>query len=65
MNDDITTVFHGFLNLKHLDKLKLVGMMNEYFDHLDRRESIRAENAAAVALVEHDPQTGPCPCCGR
>ncbi len=32
MEENITVVFHGFLNLPNLEKLKLVEAINEHFD---------------------------------
>ena len=43
MEENITVVFHGFLNLPNLEKLKLVEAINEYFD-LNEREPIRRAN---------------------
>lgn len=40
MNENITLVFHGFLNLTNLEKLKLVEEINNYFDS-NNREPIR------------------------
>jgi len=62
MKDDLTMVFHGFLNLPNLDKLKLVEIMNDYFDNLDRREAIRAENAQAFKTASDKPDFS-CICC--
>jgi hypothetical protein len=36
MNEKVTNVFHGFMNLANLEKLKLVEAINEYFDSNER-----------------------------
>jgi len=64
MNENVTVVFHGFLNLAHLEKLKLVEAINEYFDSTDR-EPIRAENEAAFAELHVGQADRRCKCCGR
>ena len=64
MNENVTNVFHGFLNLAHLEKLKLVEAINEYFDSTDR-EPIRAENEAAFAKLSLGEPDRTCKCCGR
>ena len=53
MEENITIVFHGFLNLLHLQKLKLVEAMNDYFDS-NNREPIRKENEAKFAEINFD-----------
>lgn len=64
MNENVTIVFHGFLNLAHLEKLKLVEAINEYFDSTDR-EPIRSENEAAFAELHVGKADRRCKCCGR
>ncbi len=64
MEENITIVFHGFLNLPNLEKLKMVEMINDYFDSNDR-EPIRAANEAAFADVDFDAPEKICKCCGR
>ena len=61
MNENITLVFHGFLNLTNLEKLKLVEEMNNYFDSMNR-EPIRAENEANFKKLD---LSKPCKCCGK
>ncbi len=61
MDENITIVFHGFLNLKNKEKLKLVEMMNDYFDSMER-EPIRAANDTKFA--ELDLTKTACTCCG-
>jgi hypothetical protein len=60
--EDVTIVFHGFLNLTGKEKLRLVEAINDYFDSNDR-EPIRAENDAEFAKI--DLATARCGCCGR
>ncbi len=62
--DDITIVFHGFLNLTGKEKLRLVESINDYFDSNDR-EPIRAENEEAFAKLKIEPGSTVCKCCGR
>ena len=64
MNEDTTVVFHGFLNLKHLEKLKLVEAMNEYFDSM-KREPIREANEKAFVAIGIGNDGKTCKCCGR
>jgi hypothetical protein len=62
MDENVTIVFHGFLNLLGKEKLKLVEMINDYFDS-NEREPIRAENERKFAEIDLTDQ--PCKCCGR
>jgi len=64
MEENITVVFHGFLNLPNLEKLKVVEMINDYFDSMER-EPIRAANEAAFARIDFDAPETICKCCGR
>lgn len=64
MKKDITIVFHGFLNLPNLEKLKLVEAINEYFDSTNR-EPIRAENDARFNELNFAEAETVCQCCGR
>ena len=64
MEENITIVFHGFLNLPNLEKLKVVEMINDYFDS-NEREPIRKENEEAFAKISFDANAKICPCCGR
>lgn len=61
MDENVTTVFHGFLNLNGKEKLKLVESINEYFDSMNR-EPIREANEQKFA--ELDLKQNPCKCCG-
>ncbi len=63
MEENITVVFHGFLNLPNLEKLKVVEMINDYFDSMER-EPIRMANEAAFREVNFGAKNT-CHCCGR
>ncbi len=62
MDENVTIVFHGFLNLLGKEKLKLVEMINEYFDS-NEREPIRDANEKKFAEI--DLEKKPCKCCGK
>ena len=62
MEEDITIVFHGFLNLPNLDKLKVVEAINEYFDS-NEREPIRNKNEAQFKAIDLTAKI--CKCCGK
>jgi hypothetical protein len=64
MEENITLVFHGFLNLTAKEKLKLVENINDYFDSNDR-EPIRAENEAKYKLLDLSLPDNKCKCCGK
>jgi hypothetical protein len=64
MTDDTIVVFHGFLNLSNLEKLKLVEAINEYFDSIER-EPIRAANDEAFKGLDLGSANKVCKCCGR
>lgn len=64
MEENITVVFHGFLNLPNLEKLKVVEMINDYFDSNDR-EPIRKENKERFAAIDFAAPEMICKCCGR
>ena len=64
MNENITVVFHGFLNLTMKEKMRLVEEMNNYFDSTNR-EPIRAENEAEFGKIAFDSNNIACKCCGR
>ena len=65
MTDNTAIVFHGFLNLTNLEKLKLVEIMNDYFDNIPVRESIRAENEKRFAELRDTDKKVACKCCGQ
>jgi hypothetical protein len=64
MEENITIVFHGFLNLPNLEKLKVVEMINEYFDSNDR-DPIRLANGEKFKNIDFNQPDKICPCCGR
>lgn len=64
MNENITVVFHGFLNLTGKEKLKLVEEMNNYFDSMNR-EPIREANELEFQKIKFDSADKTCKCCGR
>ena len=64
LNENVTVVFHGFLNLTNLEKLKMVEAINEYFDSTDR-EPIREENKAGFLKIDPAATGKRCKCCGR
>jgi hypothetical protein len=63
MNENVTIVFHGFLNLTNLEKLKLVESINEYFDSMER-EPIREANEKEFAALKVGSGGKTCLCCG-
>ena len=64
MSDDVIIVFHGFLNLTNLEKLKLVESINEYFDSMER-EPIREANERSFSELKIGAGGTKCKCCGR
>ena len=64
MNENVTLVLHGFLNLPNLDKLQLVEAINEYFDS-NEREPIRDENRLRFKKINLEAADFICKCCGR
>jgi hypothetical protein len=64
MNENVTVVFHGFLNLTAPEKLKLVESINEYFDSMNR-EPIREANEIAFSGLGIGSEGNLCKCCGR
>lgn len=61
MEDNVTLVFHGFLNLPNLEKLKLTQEINRYFDAINR-DPLRRENDEAFAKLDLGKKG--CKCCG-
>lgn len=61
INENIIQVFEGFLNLKNLEKLKLIEEINNYFDSSDR-EAVRAEHKVRFSHLAKDKI---CKCCGK
>jgi dTDP-4-dehydrorhamnose 3,5-epimerase-like enzyme len=64
MEENITIVFHGFLNLSAKEKLKLVEAINEYFDSNDR-DPIRENNETKFSEIDWNSSERKCKCCGR
>lgn len=64
MEENITVVFHGFLNLTNLEKLKLTEEINKYFDS-NNREPIRAEWEAKFDEIDLSLPDKKCKCCGK
>jgi hypothetical protein len=65
MNEEnVTIVFHGFLNLTNLEKLKLTEEINNYLDSMER-EPIRAAAEEKFKQIELGANGKICKCCGR
>lgn len=64
MNENVTLVFHGFMNLANLDKLALVEAINEYFDS-NNREPIREKNEIDFKNLDLTTPGKTCKCCGQ
>ena len=64
MEENVTLVFHGFLNLTALEKLRLTEEINNYFDSNDR-DPIRRENEAKFKNLDLAEAGKNCKCCGK
>ena len=65
MNEEnVTIVFHGFLNLTNLEKLKLTEEINRYLDSMNR-EPLREQNEGKFERIEFGANGKICKCCGR
>lgn len=64
MNENINLIFHGFLNLTNLEKLKLVEEINDYFDS-NNREPIRKNNDEQFQKINMAAANWKCKCCGK
>lgn len=64
MEENVTIVFRGFLNLNGKEKLKLVEEINNYFDSNDR-DSIRKENEIKFKNIDLKKAGKSCVCCGK
>ena len=64
MEENVTVVFHGFLNLTTKEKLQLIGEINNYFDSNDR-DPIRHDNEAIFENIDFGATSKNCKCCGR
>jgi hypothetical protein len=63
--DNVTVVFNGFLALSMKEKVRLVDVMNEFFDYPDRREQMRAANEELVAGLLSNNRDTICKCCRK
>ena len=64
MNENVLTVFNGFLQLTNLEKLKLTEEINNFLDTLNR-EPIRADAEKKFREIDFSSPTKKCKCCGR
>lgn len=64
MEENVTLVFHGFLNLTGKEKLQLVNEINNYFDS-NEREPIRLENETKFQNIDLSSPGKSCKCCGK
>lgn len=64
MEENVTLVFHGFLNLNGKEKLKLIEEINNYFDS-NNREPIREENEVKFQNIDLKKSGKSCACCGK
>ena len=64
MNKDAIVVLHGFFQLPHLQKKKVVDAINDYFDSVER-EPIRAEYDREFAKIQSEESSFECKCCDR
>ena len=64
MEENVTLVFHGFLNLTGNEKLQLVNEINNYFDS-NNREPIREENETKFKDIDLSSPGKSCKCCGK
>ena len=64
MEENVTVVFHGFLNLTAKEKLKLTEEINNCFDS-NEREPIRAENETKFQNIDFNAPAKICKCCGK
>lgn len=64
MEENVTIVFHGFLNLTNLEKLKLTEEINNYLDSMNR-EPIRAEWEEKFKKIDLSASDKKCKCCGK
>ena len=64
MDENVTVVFHGFLNLTTKEKIQLINEINNYFDSNDR-EPIRRDNETKFENIDFGARAKGCKCCGR
>lgn len=65
MDQDATLVLHGFLQLPNKEKMAVINAINEYFDAVSERESIRAEHDRRFEELDFVGRGIACKCCGR
>ena len=64
MGPESMIVLHGFLRLPNREKMKVVNVMNEYFDSTEK-ERLRAELDERFEALEVIQNGIECKCCGR
>lgn len=64
MDENVAVVFHGFLNLTNLEKLKLTEKINEYLDSMNR-EPLREKAEIEFNQLKLGENGKLCKCCGR
>ncbi|HEY0051065.1 MAG TPA: hypothetical protein VGB68_17360 [Pyrinomonadaceae bacterium] len=64
MDENVTIVFHGFLNLMTKEKLQLINEINNYFDSNDR-DPIRRDNEVKFKNIDFSSPAKSCKCCGK
>jgi hypothetical protein len=65
LGGNVAIVFNGFLALSMKEKIRLVDVMNEFFDYPDRREQMRAANEEMVAGLISTTRDTMCKCCRK
>jgi hypothetical protein len=64
MDENVTIVFHGFLNLTTKEKLQMISEINNYFDSNDR-DPIRRDNEEKFKNIDFSAPAKTCKCCGK
>ena len=64
MQKEAIVVLHGFFQLPHLQKKKVVDAINDYFDSIDR-DPIREKYDRHFAEISAADPEFECGCCGR
>jgi hypothetical protein len=65
LSDNIAIVFNGFLALSMKEKVRLVDVLNDFFDHPDKREELRRINEQRVGEISFVSDERTCGCCRR
>ncbi len=65
LTDNIAVVFNGFLALSMKEKVRLVDVLNDFFDHPDKREELRRINEQRVSEIDFAAAKRICGCCRR